>query len=252
MISCSSTPPAGLASLPPTVPALVALAIAGRNACTGPHRCFYCGAPCVVGWPTSQYVKKSFTGHGGVAAPGSPWVCQGCVLCLRESCTIRLLDGTIRPDQRMRGYSWVVDRAGATAATKAHINRLREICVAPPEPPFAIILSDSGQTHQLYRGRVNHSPLPIVATLEAEPITYRPAGLLDALGIAGRICAAGGKPSLSAPIPRNRAIAVVERYRDGERLLIEWSHLWSTGLGRLAAWLTPKKEVCESAYREET
>jgi CRISPR type IV-associated protein Csf1 len=238
-------PPAAM-----TVPAL--LALASGKTCAGPHRCFYCGAACNIKWPAATYVKDSFTGRNGVVAPGSPWVCQGCVLCLRESCTIAMLAGKKRHEQKMRGYSWVVTSHGAKAATKADIRELRAICVSPPDPPWAIILSDSGQTHQLYRGRVNHSCSEVVTlTLEAEAITYRTDQLVAALAVAGRICAACGKPSLSEPITGNRAIAVMERYAGGESLLATWSSLWSTGLGRLAAWLTPKKEVAQIEYQED-
>lgn len=232
-----------------TVPGLVALAYG--KPCAGPHRCFYCGAACGESWPANEYVKDSFTGRNGVVAPGSPWVCQGCVLCLRESCRIPMLGGAHREDQRMRGYSWVITSRSMKAATKADILALARLCLDPPAPPFAIVLSDSGQTHQLYRGRVNHDSRPVTVTLEAEPIGYRPIALARALDVAGRICAATGKLALLEPIGSNRAIAVMERYRGGEHLLSEWSRLWSTGLGRLAAWLTPKKEICQNEYEEE-
>ena len=151
----------------------------------------------------------------------------------------------------MRGYSWVITATTAKAATKADLVALRTICLSPPAPPFAIVLSDSGQTHQLYRGRVNHAADPITITLESEPIAYRHEQLVAALELAGRVCAVGGKRALSEPMSPNRAIAIIERYRGGERVADDWSHTWSTGLGRLAAWLTPKKEVCQHEFPQD-
>ena len=236
-----------------TVPAMLAGAV-GRRLIVhqGDARCFYCGSPCGTKLPASEHVKSSFTGRAGVAAPGSPWICEGCGLCLRESCTIPMLAGGKRVGQRMRGYSWVITATEIGAATKSDIAILRTACLSPPEPPFAIVLSDSGQTHQLYRGRVNHVSLPVTVTLEAEPITYYPDRLREALNIAGHVAAACGKPSLSEPVSPNKAIAVIERFgTKAEPLIEEWSRTWSTGLGRLAAWLTPKKEACQHEYPEE-
>ncbi len=226
-----------------TVPSLLAGVVP-----SGPHRCYYCGAACGEDHPASEYVKSSFTGRSGVAAPGSPWVCGGCVACLRESAEITLLGGECRAGKMMRGYSWVVSPDGAFAATKAHIAELRALCLDPPQAPFALVLSDSGQTHQLYRGVVNHARDPITVTLEAERITFRPEQLKRLLVTTTKIAAASGKPSLAEPIDANLAIKVIGRYADGEEILDDWLHNYGSPLSRLAAWLTPKKEVCESVY----
>jgi hypothetical protein len=224
------------------------MAMAHGLACEGPHRCFYCGAPCGEGHPAAAHVKGSFTGRPGVAAPGSPWVCPGCVLCLREGAEIELVDGGRRAGQRMRGYSWVVGAGRAVAATKAHLGALRGACLRPPPPPFAIVLSDSGQTHQLYRGVVNHASDPVVVTLEAERIDYRPADLARLLAVAARYCAAAGKPALSEPVSARGAIATIGRCRDGEAIVETWGRAWGTPIGRLCAWLTPNRESCAKEY----
>jgi hypothetical protein len=170
------------------------------------------------------------------------------VLCLRESAEITLIDGEHRAGQRVRGYSWVITSAAAQAATKAHIDRLRALCVGPPAPPFAIILSDSGQTHQLYRGAVNHDRSRVVVTLEAERVEYNPADLAGLLAVAGKYAAATGKPALSEPISAHGAMKVIGRYRDGESILEAWNNRWSTPPGRLAAWLCPNREACDEEY----
>jgi CRISPR type IV-associated protein Csf1 len=226
------------------------LAAAHGVACEGPLSCFYCGAPCDGTHPAAEHVKDSFTGRPGVRAPGSPAVCRGCVLCLREDAEVDQIDGQRRRVTKacMRAFSWVVTRDSARAGSKAHLDHLRAVCLNPPPPPFAIVLSDSGQTHQLYRGVVNHASDPIVVTLEAEPIAYRTATLSAALALCGKLCAATGKPALREPVDFRLASAAIGRYRDGESLLSEWSRLQATPLGRLAAWLVANKETCAHEF----
>ena len=218
------------------------LAASSGIPCAGEHRCFYCAAPCGETRPTSIHVKDSFTGRSGVRSPGSPWVCEGCVLCLRESADIKLIDGETRSGQLMRGYSWVLTEASVVAATKAHLLILRRVCLAPPHPPFAVVLSDSGQTHQLYRGVVNHDRSSPVITLESEPIGYRPGELATRLALCGRIVAATGKPALREPVNARMALSVLERYRGGESILAEWSRAREQPLSRLASWLVAPRE----------
>lgn len=225
-----------------SVPELLANAYGLR--CEGPCRCFYCGAACdAERYPASTYVKSSFNGRGEVAAPGSPAVCEGCVLALREKAPIVLIDGERRDGQMMRGYSHVLHGGRHHAATKAHLDRIRALCLDPPEPPFAIVLSDSGQTHQIYRGVVNHSRETVVATLEGARVAFRPDELRERLSLCGKLVAATGKPALSESVTTRFAVAVMERFRDGEILVEEWVRAREQPLSRLAAWLCPNKEA---------
>lgn len=241
----------------PTVPAL--LAMSHGIICAGHQLCFYCGAPSPESHPTSVYVKGSFTGLTGVFSPGSPWICEGCVLCFRDTCEINQIDGVRRFVTRgaMRAFSWVITTNRALSASKAHIAQLRAVCLAPPDPPFAIVLSDSGQTHQLYRGVVNHdSPsangshpnTPIVVTLEAQRITYRATELVARLNLCGRLISATGKPALAEPITARFATAVMDRFRDGELLVREWETRREEPLSRLALWLSGSRDQCQLEY----
>ncbi len=215
---------------------------------SGPHRCFYCGTPCGEGNPVATYVKDSFTGRNGVVARGSPWVCDGCVLCLREDAEIVQLDGECRSSQMMRGYSWLCRPGDCLAGTKRHIEQWRSLCLNPPEPPFAIVLSDSGQKHLLYRGVVNHSRDQITVTLEGDPVSFKPDQLREALLVSTKIAAATGKPALSEPINFGIANRVMGYFQEGEAILDAWGRLSGSPLARLAAWLTPNKEVSASVY----
>jgi len=219
--------------------------------CGGPNRCFYCGAACGVARPAAEYVRDSFTGRDSVVAPGSPWVCEGCVLCLRDAADVTLVTGETRHMDRIavRAWSWLVTPDAALAASKAHLDALRASCLNGLSPaPWAVVLSDSGQKHLLYRGRVNFGPPPWVVTLEGEPITYRPESLAARLALCGKLVAATGKPALAEPVSWRFAAAVIGRYDDGEALISEWSQAREEPLSRLAAWLSPNKETCDGTY----
>jgi len=234
---------------PTSVPHL--LAIANGCGCKGRHRCFYCGAPAAEKHSSGKYVKDSFTGRPGVVAPGSPWICEGCVLALREDAEVSLISGEVRrvPVAAMRAFSWIITRGRALAASKAHRNEIAAVCLAPPKPPFAIVLSDAGKAHLLYRGVVNHDSGRVVITLESERIGYHPGQLRDLLPIAGRIAAAAGKPTLDiVPLPVQAAVKTVARYSTGEEIVATWIRHGGAPLGRLAAWLTSKKEDCDRVY----
>lgn len=232
-----------------TAPHLLAIAHGGD--CVGDHPCFYCGAPCDGSNPVKQYVAPTFTAHSTVAAPGSPGVCDGCVLALRESAQITMIDGETRDAARiaMRGYSWIVTATEARAASKAHMAQLRAACLDPPEPPFAVVLSDSGQTHQIYRGVVCRSTDAVVVTLECELISYHSRDLPPILELTGKLAASVGKPGLkSTRFSASLADRVFKRYRDADALIGDWLRVQSTPLGRLAAWLTPKMEDCQLVH----
>lgn len=224
------------------------LAISSGSSCQGAGFCYFCGASCEETYTANEYVKSSFTGRDGVAVPGSPWVCHGCVLCLREDCTVQFPDHSTRDGQRMRSYSWVITKHGHLAASKAHLSFLRDVCLHPPDPPFAICLSDSGQKQLLYRAVVCHERDPVAVTLEGELIRYRTEDLRARLVLCGQIAAAAGKPSLSGPINIRFAVAVLARYVDGEDLVDQWASAYGQPLTRLATWLTPNKETCSLEY----
>lgn len=220
-------------------------------ACEGLSRCFFCGAPCDGTHSTREHVKDTFTAWSSVAAPASDAVCEGCVLAMIDTADVPMIDGTVKPMARaaIRTFSWVVTEAGAVAASKAHFAELRAACLAPPAPPCAIVLTDAGKAHLIYRGVVCRDADTAVVTFEGEAIAYRPADLATALEVAGRLAACVGKPGLREhPTPVSLAFKAFDRYSDAESLLSEWARLGPTPLGRLAAWLSPNMEECKSAY----
>lgn len=234
-----------------TAPELLAAALC-ESFRDGPHLCLYCGARCAEHNLAATFVQKSFTGLDTVAAPGSSFVCDGCLICLRESATIALADGERRSGQKTRCYSWLFNRDGARAATKAHREQITSFCLDPPEPPFVICLSESGQKHLLYRARVCHSREQVVATLESEVIYYRPDELESRLATCKMLAAVCGKPALSEPLSPSRGMQVVSRWGEaaGLILLTEWMAVRDDALTRLALFLCPGKDECEREYEQ--
>lgn len=222
-----------------TVPDLLALAF-NRHA-PGDCRCFYCGAACTAEHTAERWVSKSFTTRDNVC--GGEHVCAGCVIALDEHATIVFPDGSERENQKRRGYSWVITAEHAIGATKSHIAWLRKQCLSPPTPPFAIVISDSGQKHLLYRGVVCRSASRVALTLEGERIDYSPPELTSRIDLCKRIVAATGKPALAEPLSFNAALRVASHHGRTEDITL-WSHVREQPLSRLAAWLCPNKEDC--------
>lgn len=237
---------------PRSVPELYAIAYG--QACQGLLRCYYCGAACDGSHSAADYVRDSFTGVSGVACPGSTSVCAGCVLCLRDAAEITLVNGEVRDMTRVavRAWSWLITPDSALAASKAHLAEIRAACLGSlmgGDRPWAVVLSDSGQKHLLYRGVVNYGSSPVWSvTLEGERVDYRLDSLQTRLALCGRLVAATGKPALAAPVDFRFAASVMSRYTDGETLVREWDRVRREPLSRLTGWLSPNKEACLELY----
>jgi len=207
----------------------------------GPHRCYYCGGRCDETHRAADLVQSSFTARDTVA--GGEYVCPGCIAAMDERATITLADGEVREGQRVRCYSWVITAEAAIAATKAHRAWLTGACLSPPEPPYVISISDSGQRHLLYRAVVCHSREIITATLEGERVTFTPYELDERLTLCRKLIAATGKPALSEAPTARFGMSVVSHH-DDESLISTWLECREQPLSRLAAWLSPPKEEC--------
>lgn len=212
---------------------------------TGDNICFFCGGLCGREMRAKEFVKESFTSLDTVTL--SKWVCPGCVATQSETATIELVDGEVRHDQKIRGYSWIITKNARLAATKSHRQKLIEMCIVPPRPPFVISIADSGQKHLLYRAVVNQSRSIVTASLEGIPITYEPHVLLSRIELVKRLIAAVGKPALEEPLTTALQMRVVEHY-DSAEFLTAWQSVSGQQLSKLALWLAPKKEDCEREF----
>lgn len=222
-----------------TAPELFAAA-RGKTPLHGSHICFYCGASCAENNPTMQFVKDSFTGYSDVRSPGSQFICDGCVLCLKESVVITTHNGKQRENQKTRGYSWLITPDKATAATKADREFLAVNCMNPPEPPFAICISDSGQKHLLYRAIVCHSRNIVAVTLEGEAVVYDPVDLLFRCSFLKFLISVIGKPALQEGLSVRQRMTLIETI--SENAVRQWLAVSGESLTRLALWLSPGKD----------
>lgn len=232
-----------------SVPSLFA-AHAGVTCC-GPMPCFFCGAKCDGTNKSDDYVRDSFTSRNDVVSPGSTAVCDGCVLCMRENATIATISGGTRHVEKcaMRAFSWVITKEKALAASKANIEELRSICCDPPVPPFAIVISDSGQKHLLYRGVTCWSREDVTVTLEMETVSYKPPDLIKTINLCTKLIAATGKPALSEPATQRFAQAVSDYFDEWESLLDEWESIYGKPIARLGAWLSPGKDAARISVK---
>jgi CRISPR type IV-associated protein Csf1 len=211
----------------------------------GTDICFFCGGRCRQEYLASAYVKSSFTNLAGVNR--TRYVCKGCVEAMTEGVTITTFDGTVKYNQKPRGYSWILSPGKRLACTKAHRAALLDICLNPPDPPFCICLSDSGQKHLLYLAAVNASRRSITVTLEGQEVVYLEHQLRDRLRLAMKVCAVTGKPPLTEPLSVMNQIALFDQYESDE-VLVAWNKCFTEPLSRLAAWLCPPKEDCIREY----
>lgn len=216
----------------------------GKKPLRGAHRCFYCGAMCDESHSIGQWVKPTCTVRQYVMSPSSGFVCAGCAESMCEkSDAVVWGESSPRRGVRIRCFSWVITAAGATAFTKAHVCMLAAICIKPPAPPFGIVLSDSGQKHLIYRGRINRGNAEIEVGLEEEIIHYDPSELAAVLANASGLCAACGKPPLMREPSATMFSACMDAYGNTE-LAERWAAAWASPVNRLAAWLTPGREQC--------
>ena len=226
---------------------------AGQSQCAGEYRCYYCGAYCDETYKTNEYVKSTFTNRDIVRFPGSEYVCFGCVESLGQGPdSIEMIDGTIKERTTPRGmqprmYSWVLTQTKKVAATKAHRKYLREIILNPPEPPFVIVIADSGQKQLIFRAPVAMSRDGYPLLLEDQRIEVVPAVLLERLKMTPPICAALGKPALLGEITTGSYVRY-EEYHSSIDGLERWLRIREEPMSRLAAWLSPSKEEAQYEY----
>jgi CRISPR type IV-associated protein Csf1 len=219
----------------------------------GPHNCYYCGGWCSGYFDALEYVKDTFTNRDIVHFPGSKFVCHGCVDSMGSGADeMLMIDGTTKRRENDRGmqprmYSWVLTIEKKLAGTKAHIEQFRDTIFDPPEPPFAIVLADSGQKQIIFRAPValDRDVFPVM--LEDDPILVIRDEFGEYLKKAMRLCAATGKPALRDNLGMSAAIAVDNYYGDLSALEY-WAEIQNEPMAKLAAWVCPNKEVSQNEY----
>lgn len=217
----------------------------GRFArCASKKSCFFCGVDCPPDLLTKDYLSPAFNAGRTVAAPDSDFICESCVWFLQEKATINLANQERRENQKVRSYSWVVSGSTRTAYTKAHLPELQAICLAPPAPPFKILLADSGQKHLFYRSEFNLSTDRFTVQLEETSVLVSPPAIAERLALTRQInesIGKFGKSFLSKSPSVNLAARLIEIFgaTEGERIFENWVAVYPQPLTNLAVWLTP-------------
>jgi hypothetical protein len=225
----------------------------GENNKPGLNKCYYCGAFCDETHLSKYFVKDTFTNRDIVKYPQSKYVCVGCAESLGVGPDqMDMIDGSVKIRENARGmqprmYSWFLTPMRRVAGTKAHISQWRNLLIDPPEPPFAIVLADSGQKQLIFRAPVALDNLFFSILLEDEYIEVIPKLLKDRISMCTPICAALGKPALLGDISFSSWSRFQEYYGEIESLE-KWMGVRAQPLSRLAAWLSLSKEDAKYEY----
>lgn len=226
---------------------------AGNNNKLGSNKCYYCGAFCDDSFLSIDYVKETFTNRDIIKCPNSKFVCAGCVESLGAGPDqLELIDGSIKVRENSRGmqprmYSWVLMKDKKIVGTKAHIKQFKELILNPPEPPFSIILADSGQKQLIFRAPIALSKNNFSILLEDVIIEVIPELLKEYLYISTKVCAALGKPALLDELNFS-SWARFEEYFKNIEVLEKWLSIRNQPLSRLVAWLSPSKDDAQNEY----
>lgn len=219
----------------------------------GEERCFFCGNSCGTEYSKKDYVKKTFTNHDIVISPGSNYVCSGCVISTGMGQPgFRMIDGSYKEATTKRGgaprlYSWILSNKSNVAANKGHMKYLRESILSPPEPPFAIVLADSGKKQIIFRCPVSMSRDGYPLQWEEELLIINTAELYKYLTMADKCSAACGKMGLAA-CEDQQFVSNVYKYYGSTVVFEEWQEVYGKPLARLAAWLAKPKKEAQIAY----
>lgn len=101
-------------------------------------RCWLCGAHSAVTYPRKTYRKPTWTDDDLAQQPESERLCPACAWCIDAF-------------RSLRRAAWMATAQTATALARRDI---RDVLLAPPEPPFALLIPTSFQLHLFHRGRV--------------------------------------------------------------------------------------------------
>lgn len=204
----------------------------GLTPAAGPGRCCYCGAP--SGDPHT--LPDSFTALDQLAAPGSGYRCAGCALAMTAT-------AGQSPDGKPWMWSWVItgDRAERHALcamlggerVRAGRAALRTACLAPPAPPYALVLCEAGRTHTLFRAAVHRGGAGAALTHDGRCLRYEPAALAGRVDLCARVASVFGVKVARDCLP----VSVGRWSLDHIDLLEEWGSVADEPLTAAAACL---------------
>lgn len=214
--------------------------------------CAFCAAKIKGDLAKKDFIKDTFTDFGELLSPGSPYICAGCAASLGDCVQpVRMIDGTQKTDKPGAGkalanrmFSWVCHGDTVLAATKAHVRQLRDFILdAPVGEECAVVLSDSGQKHHIFKTPVFIADgRNVTVRLEDETIRADVDALSHWLGILDSMTEKIGKPALlDTPSPMQVSMLLDAGLSEDD--ILKWfQELQGTPFGRLAAWLARPKD----------
>ena len=206
----------------------------------GPVRCYFCGGSCEDAIPIEGFLRPSFTGMDTTGM--GTHVCNGCVSSQVGFRAIELADGTFRHDQKVRSYSWLLSPSRRLAVVPSMRSVVLDWMLDPPETPFAIVVSTSGQKHLLYRSSVNYVTSDYWVTFETEKIRVVRSMVEDRMDLVKSVCAVVGRAALAEDVAGRSGMELYGAI--GDRALANWMAVKSQPLTRLLVWICPRKEEC--------
>lgn len=112
--------------------------------CEGNEKCHWCKAPCGRNFPHDDPPPIPFVrSREGAKNPGGLYVCEGCRLYRRPSCTVWWLTDGFKDRQSLRKLSWWLTADGARGIRREEDREtLWNVLLAPP-PLFCLSLLEN-------------------------------------------------------------------------------------------------------------
>jgi len=214
----------------------------------GKEKCVFCNSDCSKKILVSSFIKKTFTNYDLLQNPDGLYMCKGCYFSMTDKSIEELImpDGEIKTNQSARTYSWVLTKKKKRAFSKRHIKEIKEIVLNPPKPPFAIVISDKGKKHLIFRSLVSYSRDDYVLQFEEESVFVNVKKLKDRIELCERIIAFCGKINIlkysKFKISKHSLPNV------SESLLNQFFSIKEEKLMELAIFLSKNKKECYNEY----
>jgi len=216
----------------------------------GDEKCVFCGGACSSRYIAKDFIKDTFTNYNFFVNPDGEYICLGCIESIGSKNIEKLImpDSEIKTNQSARTYSWVLTKNRKRAYSKRHIMELRKEVLNPPDPPFAIIISDSGKKHLIFRSPVSFDKENYFLQFEEESIFINVNRLKDRIILCEKIISFCGK----------KGILIYDNFRVSkyclssgmaeENLIINFLNVKDEQLTQLAVFLSRNKEACFNEY----
>jgi len=217
---------------------------------TGKEKCVFCNGNCSQQFKAIDYIKKTFTNYNLLRNPNGKYMCRGCVesISSKNIKKLKMPDGEVKENQSARTYSWVLSKDFKQAYSKRHIKELKEKILNPPNPPFAIIVSESGKKHLIFRASASFDEENYVLQFEEEALNINTKRLKERIILCERIIAFCGKKAILLYDEYKISRYCLSSGKMDEEAIINFLRVKDEKLTELAVCLSKNKEGCYNEY----